>query len=99
LDDISLARDGHARRNSEMRASYDTQAASRQPPRNANWARRKTHDHHMTSYLSFTFDAGQRRKLAEHYAEGVSMAKLAGKYECDETTIWQALQDPFAAAA
>jgi DNA invertase Pin-like site-specific DNA recombinase len=37
-------------------------------------------------------DAGQRKVLAERYAAGETMAKLAVEYECGEATIWRALQ-------
>jgi transposase-like protein len=37
-------------------------------------------------------DAGQRRRLAERYASGETMAELAREYECGEATIWRALQ-------
>jgi len=37
-------------------------------------------------------DAGQRRRIAERYAGGETMAELAREYECGETTIWRALQ-------
>jgi DNA invertase Pin-like site-specific DNA recombinase len=37
-------------------------------------------------------DPGQRRKIAERYAEGMTMAELAREYECGEATIWRALQ-------
>jgi DNA invertase Pin-like site-specific DNA recombinase len=37
-------------------------------------------------------DAGQRRKIAEKYAAGATMAELAAEYECGEATIWRALQ-------
>ena len=37
-------------------------------------------------------DAGQRRKIAERYASGESMAELAREYECGEATIRRALQ-------
>jgi DNA invertase Pin-like site-specific DNA recombinase len=37
-------------------------------------------------------DAGQRRKIAERYAAGETMAALAIEYECGEATIWRALQ-------
>lgn len=37
-------------------------------------------------------DAGQRRKIAERYAAGETMAELAAEYECGEATIWRALQ-------
>ena len=41
-------------------------------------------------------DAGQRRKIAERYAAGETMAQLAREYECGEATVWRALQDrPF----
>jgi DNA invertase Pin-like site-specific DNA recombinase len=37
-------------------------------------------------------DAGQRRKIAERYAGGETMADLAREYECGEATIWRALK-------
>jgi DNA invertase Pin-like site-specific DNA recombinase len=37
-------------------------------------------------------DAGKRKVLAERYAAGETMAKLAVEYECGEATIWRALQ-------
>ena len=37
-------------------------------------------------------DAGQRRKVAERYAAGETMAELARDYGCGEATIWRALQ-------
>jgi DNA invertase Pin-like site-specific DNA recombinase len=37
-------------------------------------------------------DAGQRRKIAERYAAGETMAELAREYEMGEATIWRALQ-------
>ena len=37
-------------------------------------------------------DHGQRRRVAERYAAGETMAKLAREYECGEATIWRALQ-------
>jgi DNA invertase Pin-like site-specific DNA recombinase len=37
-------------------------------------------------------DAGQRRKIAERYAAGETMAELARDYECGDATIWRALQ-------
>lgn len=37
-------------------------------------------------------DASQRRKIAERYASGETMAELAAEYECGEATIWRALQ-------
>ena len=37
-------------------------------------------------------DAGQRRKIAERYSAGETMAALAREYECGEATIWRALQ-------
>jgi DNA invertase Pin-like site-specific DNA recombinase len=37
-------------------------------------------------------DPGQRRKIAERYAAGETMAALAIEYECGEATIWRALQ-------
>ena len=44
-------------------------------------------------------DAGQRRKIAERYAAGETMAELARKYQVGEATIFRALQGPFEAAA
>jgi DNA invertase Pin-like site-specific DNA recombinase len=37
-------------------------------------------------------DASQRRKIAERYSAGETMAALAREYECGEATIWRALQ-------
>jgi DNA invertase Pin-like site-specific DNA recombinase len=37
-------------------------------------------------------DAGQKRKIAERYADGDTMAQLALQYECGEATIWRALK-------
>ena len=37
-------------------------------------------------------DTGQRRRIAERYAAGETMAELARDYECGEATIWRALQ-------
>jgi DNA invertase Pin-like site-specific DNA recombinase len=37
-------------------------------------------------------DAGQRKRLAERYAAGETMAALAREYDCGEATIWRALQ-------
>src|SRR5262249_54516264 len=36
-------------------------------------------------------DASQRRKLAERYANGETMAQLAREYDCGEATVWRAL--------
>jgi DNA invertase Pin-like site-specific DNA recombinase len=36
-------------------------------------------------------DAGERKVIAERYAKGETMAKLAIDYECSEPTIWRAL--------
>ena len=37
-------------------------------------------------------DAGQRRKIAERYAAGETMAELAREYEVSEPTIWRTMQ-------
>ncbi|WP_315742319.1 MULTISPECIES: recombinase family protein [unclassified Bradyrhizobium] len=37
-------------------------------------------------------DAGLRRRIAERYASGETMAALAQEYEVGEATIWRALQ-------
>jgi DNA invertase Pin-like site-specific DNA recombinase len=37
-------------------------------------------------------DAGQRKKIAERYSSGETMAELAREYECGEATIWRALR-------
>jgi len=37
-------------------------------------------------------DASQRRKIADRYAAGETMAELARDYSCGEATIWRALQ-------
>jgi DNA invertase Pin-like site-specific DNA recombinase len=44
-------------------------------------------------------DVGQKRKIAERYAAGETMAELASGYEVGEATIFRALQGPFEAAA
>ncbi len=44
-------------------------------------------------------DAGQKRKIAERYAAGETMAALAMEYDVGEATIFRALQGPFVAAA
>jgi DNA invertase Pin-like site-specific DNA recombinase len=40
-------------------------------------------------------DVGQKRKIAEGYAKGETMATLAAEYEVGEATIFRALQGPF----
>jgi DNA invertase Pin-like site-specific DNA recombinase len=37
-------------------------------------------------------DHSQRRRVAERYTAGETMAELAREYECGEATIWRALQ-------
>ena len=37
-------------------------------------------------------DPGQRRKIAERYAAGETLAELARDYECSEPTVWRALR-------
>ena len=37
-------------------------------------------------------DAGQRRKMAERYAAGATMAELAAEYEVGEATVWRAMR-------
>jgi DNA invertase Pin-like site-specific DNA recombinase len=37
-------------------------------------------------------DAGQRRRIADRYTAGETMAELAREYGCGEATIWRALQ-------
>src|SRR5262245_34895534 len=45
-------------------------------------------------------DVSQRKKIAERYAAGETMAELAREYECGEATIWRALHpSPFEASA
>jgi DNA invertase Pin-like site-specific DNA recombinase len=44
-------------------------------------------------------DVGQKRKIAERYAAGETMAALAADYEVGEATIFRALQGPFDQAA
>jgi DNA invertase Pin-like site-specific DNA recombinase len=44
-------------------------------------------------------DAGQKRKLAERYAAGESMADLAREYGVGEVTVWRAIRAPFEKAA
>jgi DNA invertase Pin-like site-specific DNA recombinase len=49
---------------------------------------------------SSVLDVSQRRKIAERYAAGETMAELARDYDCGEATIWRALQpSPFEASA
>jgi DNA invertase Pin-like site-specific DNA recombinase len=43
-------------------------------------------------------DPSQRRRIAERYAAGETMADLAREYECGEATIWRALQPEITAA-
>jgi DNA invertase Pin-like site-specific DNA recombinase len=44
-------------------------------------------------------DAGQKRKAAERYSAGETMAELARDYEVGEATIWRAINGPFEASA
>jgi DNA invertase Pin-like site-specific DNA recombinase len=44
-------------------------------------------------------EVGQKRKIAERYAAGETMAELAREYEVGEATIFRALQGPFEQAA
>ena len=44
-------------------------------------------------------DVTQKRKIAERYAAGETMAELARDYEVGEATIFRALQGPFDQAA
>ena len=37
-------------------------------------------------------DPSHRRRIAERYTAGETMAELAREYECGEATIWRALQ-------
>ncbi len=46
-----------------------------------------------------SLDVGQKRKIAERYAAGETMAELARDYEVGEATIFRALQGPFDQAA
>jgi DNA invertase Pin-like site-specific DNA recombinase len=43
-------------------------------------------------------DAGQRKRIAERFAAGDSMAYLAKEYDCSVPTVWRAL-NPFREAA
>jgi DNA invertase Pin-like site-specific DNA recombinase len=48
---------------------------------------------------SSVLDASQRKRIAERYAAGETMAELARDYDCGEATIWRALRpSPFAAS-
>ena len=40
-------------------------------------------------------DDGQKRKIAEFYAQGKTIPELAAEYECGVGTIWRALNGPF----
>jgi DNA invertase Pin-like site-specific DNA recombinase len=44
-------------------------------------------------------DVGEKRKIAERYAAGETMAQLAADYEVGEATVFRALQGPFEVAA
>jgi DNA invertase Pin-like site-specific DNA recombinase len=45
-------------------------------------------------------DVSQRKRIAERYAAGETMAELAREYDCGEATIWRALQpSPFESAS
>jgi DNA invertase Pin-like site-specific DNA recombinase len=44
-------------------------------------------------------DVGQKRKIAERYAAGETMAELAVEYDCGEATIFRALKGPLELAA
>jgi DNA invertase Pin-like site-specific DNA recombinase len=49
---------------------------------------------------SSVLDTSQRKRIAERYAAGETMAELARDYDCGEATIWRALQpSPFGADA
>jgi DNA invertase Pin-like site-specific DNA recombinase len=49
---------------------------------------------------SSVLDVSQRRKIAERYAAGETMAELARDYDCGEATIWRALNaGPFGGAS
>jgi DNA invertase Pin-like site-specific DNA recombinase len=37
-------------------------------------------------------DAGERRRIAERYAAGETMAALAREYKIGEATVWRALR-------
>jgi DNA invertase Pin-like site-specific DNA recombinase len=39
-------------------------------------------------------DHSQRKKIAERYASGETMAALALDYDCSHVTIWRVLQAP-----
>ena len=43
-------------------------------------------------------DAGEKRKIAERYANGETMEQLAEEYECGVATIWRTLR-PFEVSA
>jgi hypothetical protein len=45
-----------------------------------------------TPKLAEKFDDGQKRKIAEFYAAGKTIPKLAEEYGCGVGTIWRALQ-------
>jgi transposase-like protein len=44
-------------------------------------------------------DASEKRKIADRYAAGETMAELAREYEVGEAMIWRALQPEITAAA
>jgi DNA invertase Pin-like site-specific DNA recombinase len=47
---------------------------------------------------SSVLDVSQRKRIAERYAAGETMAELARDYDCGEATIWRALR-PFEPAS
>ena len=51
---------------------------------------RQAQRHQVRSPLAL--DPSQRRRIAERYTAGETMAELAREYECGEATIWRALQ-------
>jgi DNA invertase Pin-like site-specific DNA recombinase len=44
-------------------------------------------------------DAGEKRRIAERYADGETMEQLAAEYECGVGTIWRSLQSETQTAA
>jgi len=43
-------------------------------------------------------DISQKKRIAERYSAGETMAELAREYDCSEPTIWRVLQGPFEGA-
>jgi hypothetical protein len=57
---------------------------------NADFCRR--HACRMRVRMLVKIEVGERRRIAERYASGETMAALAREYRCGEATVWRALR-------